>query len=256
LAAATYPRGYLFGLTLSNGTDATNDIDIAVGECTSDDAAEADRVPIANASVLTKRLDAAWSVGSAAGGLDTGVIANTTYHVFLITRVDTGVVDALFSASLTPTMPTSYTKKRRIGSILRESAAIVAFVQIGDTVLRNIPIADVNDDNPGTAAVTRTLSVPTGITVEAILFAMVYGYASGAARLLLTAALPAGQTDSSPTTGLTSVIQPASNGYGGGMVRVLTNTSAQIRSRLNASDATTFVEIGTHGWVDTRGRLA
>ena len=45
-------------------------------------------------------------------------IANTDYYVYLIKRVDTDVVDAIFSASATaPTLPTNYTLFRRIGSI-------------------------------------------------------------------------------------------------------------------------------------------
>jgi hypothetical protein len=58
-------------------------------------------------------------LGTAAGALDTGAIANSTwYHVWLIERVDTGVVDVLFSLSATaPTMPANYTRKRRIGSM-------------------------------------------------------------------------------------------------------------------------------------------
>jgi len=112
----------------------------------------------------------AWAVGSGNGGLDTGTVANSTwYHVYLIERPDTSVVDVLFSTSATaPTMPTGYTKKRRIGSILTDgSAHIIAFIQVGDRFQWSTPVADVNANNPGTSAVTRTLTVPTGIIVEA-----------------------------------------------------------------------------------------
>ena len=99
--------GFLFGCTLSNAaTDLVNDITIAAGKAR--DATDA--VNLILAIGLTKRLDANWAVGDAQGGLDTGSIANTTYHVWLIKRSDTGVVDALFSASATtPTMPANYT---------------------------------------------------------------------------------------------------------------------------------------------------
>lgn len=68
--------GHLFGLTLSNGTDATNDIDIAIGQASSNDAAVADRVLMTRSAALTKRLDAAWAVGTNEGGRDTGDIAD------------------------------------------------------------------------------------------------------------------------------------------------------------------------------------
>jgi hypothetical protein len=108
--------GLIWGLTMSNGTDATNDIDITAGFATD----SGNNQTIKLASTITKQLDATWTVGTNAGGLDTGSVANDTYHVFLIMRLDTGVVDALFSVSPTaPTMPANYTLKRRIGSFYR-----------------------------------------------------------------------------------------------------------------------------------------
>ena len=119
-AGLYFPTGHLYGLTLSNnGSDATNDIDIAAG--TARDAS--DTVNMVLASALTKRLDASWAVGTGNGGLDTGSIADTTYHVWLIKRSDTGVVDALFSTSATsPTMPSDYDYKLLIGYLVRASS--------------------------------------------------------------------------------------------------------------------------------------
>lgn len=124
-AATVYPTGTITGLTYANnGSDATNDIDIATGACM--DATGA--YWMALASARTKRLDAAWAVGTNQGGLDTGSIADTDYYIWLIARSDTGVVDVLFSTSSTsPTMPTNYDYKRLIGWFKRVSAAIVAF---------------------------------------------------------------------------------------------------------------------------------
>jgi hypothetical protein len=45
-----------------------------------------------------------------------------------------------------------------------------------------------------------------------------------------------------------------SNTLGAAQVRVRTNTSAQIRSRLNASGASTVLRIAVLGWVDQRGK--
>jgi hypothetical protein len=115
-------KGQLFGLALTtNAGDATNDIDIAVGEAAS---SEANPVLMVLASALGKRLDATWVVGgtpgATVGGLDTGVVGNSTYYAWLIRRSDTGVVDALFSLSSTaPTMPASYDQKQLIGQVIR-----------------------------------------------------------------------------------------------------------------------------------------
>jgi len=159
-------QGHRYGLTLSNnGSDATNDIDIAVGSAASDGTTP---YLMTLASALTKRLDASWAVGTNQGGLDTGSIANTTYHVWLIQRSDTGVVDVLFSTSATsPTMPTNYDRKRRIGSILRESAAIVGFKQYNKRFLRNAPKIDSTVATAFTSE-TITLSIPAGISVRPI----------------------------------------------------------------------------------------
>lgn len=117
---APYPTGHLSGLALTNnGSDATNDIDIAAG--TARDGS--DIVNIVLASALTKQLDASWAVGTNQGGLDTGSVGNNTYYVWLIRRPDTGVVDVLFSlSSSSPTMPTNYTQKFVIGSFARSGA--------------------------------------------------------------------------------------------------------------------------------------
>lgn len=112
------PRGHAFGLTpTTNVTDATNDVDVAAGEAADDSATPWCMVL---ASALTKRLDAAWAVGSGNGGLDTGSVGNNPYGIWLIQRSDTGVTDALFSLSFTsPTMPTNYDRKRLIGRLTR-----------------------------------------------------------------------------------------------------------------------------------------
>lgn len=111
------PQGYIYGLAMTNNTtDATNDIDFAAGVAASDTS------PFyrMTASALTKRLDAAWTVGNNQGMLDTGTIADGTYNLFEIQRSDTLVVDFLASlSSSSPTMPSGYNRKRLIGYVVR-----------------------------------------------------------------------------------------------------------------------------------------
>lgn len=255
--AAGAPRGYIAGLALSNnGTDATNDIDIAVGVARDNTNAQ----DIVLASALTKRLDAAWAVGTNQGGLDTGSIANGTYHVWLIKRSDTGVVDALFSTSASsPTMPTNYDYKRRIGSILRESAAIVGFVQDGDDFYRKSAILDVNANNPGTSAVTRTLSVPTGIRVKAITHASLAIAAAGGGASWYLSDLSLTDVAASLTVAPLGTVLSQGGATAESQsvpVAIWTNTSGQIRSRLSFSTTDHTVYIATLGWLDRRGRDA
>jgi hypothetical protein len=207
------------------------------------------------ASTLTKRLDAAWAVGTNKGGLDTGSIANTTYHVWLIQRSDTGVVDALFSTSATaPTMPTNYDRKRRIGSILRESAAIVLFFQNGDIFRRVTAATDRNNTVP-VASTLLTLSIPAGIVIQPICRAFLSVGASVSANMAFGSAA-AGTAD-------TTVIQ-ASTGAGdtSDISSIIiptvfsTNTSAQVYfSATNSVGTPSSAVISTMGWVDTRGNI-
>lgn len=240
-------KGQIYGLTLSNNvSDATNDIDIAVGEAAS---TETDPVLMVLASALTKRLDGSWAVGTGNGGLDTGSIANTTYHVWLIQRSDTGVVDALFSASATaPTMPANYDRKRRIGSIIRASGAILPFTQTGDRFLLTTPILDVDVTNQGTTGIQRTLTVPLGLAVVALI--RVSGTQANGWGIIINV------TDLTPSITVAPLVDlfAAAAITGAAALERVTDTSGRVYSR--ATGASTTVKIATYGWIDSRGRLA
>lgn len=154
-------RGHIAGLQLSNHTDASHDVQVTAGEAR--DAS--DTVDMVLSSAIVKQIDAAWAVGSAAGGLDTGAVANTTtYAVWLIKRSDTGVVDVLFSASFSsPTMPTNYDYKRLIGFVRTDgSANILAFTHtLPDLFVFTTPINQGDDTTITSGALeTATLPVP------------------------------------------------------------------------------------------------
>lgn len=238
-------KGHIFGLTLSNnGTDATNDIDIAAGEAAS---TETNPVLMVLASALTKRLDASWAVGTGNGGLDTGSIANTTYHIWLIQRSDTGVVDALFSTSATsPTMPANYDRKRRIGSIVRASNAILAFTHNGDIFLLSTPQL-VNSTAVNTSVVDLAFSVPAGITIE--ILANIYAINSNGSCVWVFYSPFIGGSIGLANTNLVS--QSSSIGVSG-QFRFLTN-NANVKAVSNTATGGT-VNHATIGWVDTRGR--
>lgn len=245
-------RGHIAGLTLSNNaSDATNDIDIAVGECT--DSTGVYKIKLS--SSITKRLDAAWSVGTNQGGLDTGSIANDFYHVWAIARSDTGVCDVLFSASATaPTLPSNYDYKRRIGAFSRESATIVPFDQFGDFFRRKTQQMDVNGaTNMGTSGVLRTLaSVPDGIRVLAKI--NVRNTNSATAELVYLSEVAATDSAPSETAAPLMTIYSSSAGNGVSVVEVMTDTSARIRTRNSVGNANTLLYISTVGWTDYRGK--
>lgn len=248
--------GYIFGLPLSNNvSDAVNDIDIAAGAAATDSPRP---VVMALSSALGKRLDANWVVGgtpgASVGGLDTGAIANGTYHVWLIQRSDTGVVDALFSLSATaPTMPASYDRKRRIGSILREAATIIPFFQDGDTFIRGAAATD-RSSTAAAADALLTLSVPAGIIVKPIVILQLVNTAAAAniinglqSALAGSAGALVQQVISSAATQVSDITT---------LSMFSTNTSRQIWFKCTISSGAISTNIlYTIGWVDTRGRV-
>jgi hypothetical protein len=326
-------RGYITGLTLSNnGTDATNDIDIAAGAAV--DSTNVEWLDLTSA--LTKRLDAAWAVGSGNGGLDTGSVAtyDTTsatsitigtgskgpftvdaskgftagqpiyvwsaanptvnymygvvasysgtsltvtveriggsgtltdwvisavvpYHAHAIKRLDTGVVDVLFSLSATaPTLPTNYTLFRRIGTVMREApysnalstAGLVPFDQFGDFFKRR----QQSIISAYTAAVSNTLlyaHVPTGIKVRPLLIADCQLSVAGQCIQLLS---DGDRSDANESVNRTAALEYAVNVGTGHWV---TNTAGQLRFKiLNSSGTISLARLQTQGWIDGRGQ--
>lgn len=246
-------KGYLFGLTLSNnGSDPTNDIDIAAGFAVDSTAA----VTIAG-TAMTKRLDANWAAGTGNGFRNSAVaIANTTYHIYAVSKASgadpdyyahtSTTIATVIAALQAETGGSSYIYARRIGSILRVSNTIRAFDQFGDEFWIDTAILDVDATDPGTSAVTRTLSVPAGINVQAIMNVV----GSGCDVYLSSLA----NTDSAPNFGGNpgTTVQNT----GGVQARVWTNTSSQIRSRVSASGSGEIIRIATLGWRDHLGRMA
>jgi len=240
----TFPRGYLFGLTLSTAGSSTT-FSVAAGE-----AVDSTFVGNMTLGSSISKTTSAWAVGSTNGALDTGTIANNTwYHVYLIKRLDTGVVDVLISLSATsPTLPTNYTIFRRIGSMKTNgSAQWVLFYQVDDKFLWDITSQDLNDASTVTTARTATLNVPVGIRVHPIIN-IVYTATSGDVNLSVL-----DQTDSAPTNNNTTLRGP---GVMAGLSAAIlwTNTLGQIRYRVDTASAT--VQINTFGWIDTRGKLS
>lgn len=247
-------RSYLAGLTFSTaGASAT--MSIAAGL-----AADSTNAILMNLSAIAKTTSA-WAVGSGNGGIDQGAIANATwYHFYSIRRPDTGVTDVIFSLSASaPTLPANYTQYRRIGSgKTNGSAQWLKFSQVRDRFIWDISVVDVDATNPGTAAVTRTLTVPTGIIVDALLIAGRYGGTNINGNVVISSLDVSDQTPQAASTaaltGNVTVSNASTNAWGMSNVQCRTNTSAQVRSRLDVSGAADHLGIITIGWIDNRGQ--
>lgn len=250
------PRGHIAGLTLSTAGSSST-FSVAAGQAA--DAGNA--VLMALASALSKTTGA-WAVGTGNGALDTGTIANSTwYHVWLIRRPDTGVVDVLISTSASsPTMPSNYTQKRRIGAMRTNgSAQWTRFVQRGHDFLWYQPVLDVSSSaNPGTTAVTSALTVPPSINVKAALNINARNSGTGVYVGLYVSSPDVSDDVPSETAaplanGGWSDGSAAGNRSNSNQVEVWTDTSRQVRWRINSSDASVNIYIATVGWQDLRG---
>lgn len=258
-ALSSLKRGYIDGWILSNnGGDAEHDLDFAEGMCRDSN----DEMDIVSRATITKRIDAAWAVGTGNGGLFSGAVgADTWYHCFAIFKDEDGVVDAGFDTSvIAANIPAGYTAFRRLGSVLTDDTSnILAFFQFGDDFYWDSPALDFDDSTPTAAGETYTVAIPLGVEVKAIINlgtrarnAMVGAYARHPAWTDLT---PDDVLTPLATVGREEAAAPAAGVAAYGMAFPRSDTSSQIRiGSLINSQHNVFVV--TVGWVDLRGKDA
>ena len=117
-----FQPNFIDGFPLANNsTDSAHDIDIGAGSGRDGD----DGGNIVISSTIVKQIDSAFAEGTGQGGLDTGTVAaSTTYYIWAIAKASDGTSDVLYSLSDTsPTMPSGFDLKRRIGTIITDSGS-------------------------------------------------------------------------------------------------------------------------------------
>jgi hypothetical protein len=243
-------RGWISGLTLS-AAGATATFGVAAGE-----ASDSGNVVLMQLASAYTKTTSNWAVGSGNGALDTGAIsAASWYHVFLIRRPDTGVVDVLVSLSPTaPTLPANYTQFRRIGSLLTTASQWKKFYQEGDEFLWDAFVYDIPSMVLTVTSTVFTLaSVPTGIKVWAVLIVDCNAASGGlAAAIIQSGDVPAmGVGSGSINVGAGGTGVAGIRGFGQYILR--TNTSAQIRAGAFTGTSLNFAA-STIGYIDRRGR--
>jgi len=267
------PGGWINGLVLSNdGTDATNDIGISAGSCRSTSnigrdgqrtTLDSDQMDMLLPVSIIKQLDVVWapdnydpegySGGGRSGGRSSSSISNTTWHVFVI-----GVLgqqpDILLHDGVDPSavLPMGYTAWRRIGSVLRSSGAILGFVQHGDRFLLKAAVENINNTADHTTAVLAALTVPTGVSVVALLSVRVNDNGTSGTGVYLNSPLQDDVEPGGSPPGLTIAGRNANAALWQGGLQIVTNTSAQIRYESSHADVDTTIV--TSGWIDLRGR--
>jgi len=231
---------------LSNSAgDLINDIDATAGWFNFDDGSG--QTYYAGG---TGQLDVLFSAGGN-GMLDASTIANTTYHIFLIHNPTTVVSKLLASTSVSsPTMPSGYTKKARIGSIIRASGAILTFRQSDKQFIwTGTKIVDKAVGSIPTISTTQALTVPAGIAVDALSIFGFY-YVSGSANTYLISREPS-ETDTTPSQTNFDILAYA-GGYASsssGILNTRTNTLSQIAIRASQTGVHTL-GILAKGYID------
>jgi hypothetical protein len=248
---ATLMRGHIGGLLMSNNaTDANNDIDISAGEAV--DSSRSFLMQLA--STMTKRLDAAWAVGTGNGGLFSGAKAiSTWYHVHLIRKTSDGSIDAGFDTSVTAAnIPAGYVGYRHIGSVRTNSAGnIEAFLAYetgggGLRVMWSSPTLDIDLTNTlTTTARTDAIHVPTGYAVDALLNIFSVDTVSGY-QIYISSPDVTDSAASSTAAPLATTGASTSNSMSV-QVSVMTNASGQIRSRANLATVNEY-RVSTVGY--------
>jgi len=112
-----FPTGHLYGFPMyNNATNPNYQIDIEPGVCRSSD----DTTDLVLTTTLTVDISA-----SGANGLDTGSESSFVwYYIYLIYNPTTSAYASLISNSSTsPTLPSGYTKYRRLGSVINDGSS-------------------------------------------------------------------------------------------------------------------------------------
>jgi hypothetical protein len=251
------PLNYISGFAFSNNsTDPTNDVDITAGKCR--DSTDAQNI---FGTAMTKRLDAGWVAGSAQGFRNSAAaITDTTYHVYAVSKAlgadpdyyahTSTTVATVITALQAETGGSAYVYARRIFSLVRASSTILAFRHLaGDDVIWDVIDASLNTTSVGTSSSLRTVKVPTGLQIEAI---MDVGLLETTNDVFVLVTDPA-QTDTAPTSSLFDFRHWSANP---GPVNVemvrRTNTSAQVRTRASQASVSSDFWIKTRGYRDPR----
>jgi hypothetical protein len=243
---------YLTGLTLSNAAiDMVHDISIAPGMATE----TTNTAQMWLATALVKQIDFGWAVGTNAGGLDSGTVAaDTWYHVYLIRRVDTGAVDACFSANNTApvfgaNIPTSYTQYRRIGAVKTDTAkSLYGFQQYGDRFVWDSQVQDFS------GVLSSGLLNLAGIPKLAVPPIGIFGICVDCYDGETVIGLFTNPDQPATTAGITTYQGNLAGGliYSAVEAQIRVNAAAQLRYWL--SIAGRDAQVYSKGWIDNRGK--
>jgi hypothetical protein len=246
-------RGYIDGCIVSNGTDTTNDINVAAGKCRD----STDTVDITVAAMSGKQLDANWAPGASAGMRNSAAgISNTTYHIYAVAKADgtqdiyahtSTTVATVITALQAETGGASYVYARRIFSIIRSGATILQFKQFGNLVIWLTFKADQSSVSVSSTAQLLTISVPNGVRC----LARLQVNSPDADGDFIYISSPEVTDEASSIAGNANVIATSAGTRYVAEIDVLTNEAKQVRAVSNTGASN--LNINTKSYWDFRG---
>jgi len=236
-------------VTCSNGTDTAHDMDFTAGNFQFDDGTGQ-----AILGALTKRFDATFALGTGNGGMRSGESLPTdgTVYIYMISNAGGSITDIIGTTTAdgstisgdSVVIANSMTKKRRLACFTTDGSSNIRNGQykFGAGFYKftyNVGILDINDSNPGTSAVLKTMTCPPNSTIFISIF--LFDDSEGAATpiVLFTST---NQTDTTPndnnfTIKLTNIAGIGANNGESGFYIGDVDSSSQIRYRCTVSAA-------------------
>lgn len=245
------PLRYRSGFEIANsGADPINDVSVAPGLVTDSTGV----YPLALTSTIMGQLDGNWVAGTNQGKLDVGAKADATwYHIFIIGKTD-GTTDILFSTSYSaPTLPATYTLKAYSGRSfynISGASGIAPFLERNGKIFLKTPVEDRSDTAPPLAAESTTLSVPSGLSINAIFCLNCFeltGLTTRQHGIISNTDLG----DIAPSASVHDFLFHTNNSSGCGAYSEFTrptNASAAITVRFDAAAGDSYYSITTRGW--------
>lgn len=248
-------RSYIAGLALSTaGSSAT--FSVAAGI-----AADSTNVSMMNLASVMSKTTSAWSAGNNGGCLDTGTIAASTwYAIFEIDNIAGPTIDVVCTKETagtppSPTLPSGYTLKRYIGSMVTDgSSHWYQFVQDGHTFYLIPQPQDFAAVCASASRTLMTLSTPVGVKTRPIFRAKTQTTVADA--FIFTSpdqadVAPVGVgTSGAPGADLMAVNAVNLDFATTRVADLYTNLSSQIGCRSNSGNA---IYETTAGWIDDLG---
>lgn len=265
LAAVTpgLAQAAIVGMTLSNdGTTPLTKFGTAAGSARD----STNTTDLVLAAGMTKSISAAWAAGTGNGCRDnaSAYAINSYCHVFAIwaTATPTAIEILTSSSATAPTLPSGYTKFRRVGSLLTDgSGNIRAFIQTGRRFEQTTAVVDIASSTTQTTTpvLRQLIGVPLGVKVRPIVIFQTSGTVDDnpyrAAYTDPDQGVPTlgGATQFAQVYRLSQKLPSGANGCFGYYFGSEEPCSASGQIYTISADASDTIALKTKGWIDDLG---